>query len=784
MPRGARGRRFPGAPSPRAGYHSTMRHRRILRLPVAAAFAAVVAILLAPSAARATGPWTTFLRAYTYTDAVVDSASLWTSSLDAGLLRFDLETRTFESIVREPGGLASNAIGTLALDRSRRLWAGTRGQGLSYLAADRTRWNLLNEFDGLPSDTVNVIVADGDTLWIGTTTGLALWDGSQILGTLPDGVNPSPFASNNITGVVVMGDSLFVSTRGGVYLGRVSLGLRDWTPLASGLPTARIDYLASDGRDVFAYSTDPEWVVPYRLAGAAWVRQGGLGGVRAIDSDRGAIFVMTGAGLFRWDGAAYVAIPGAPASRAARDTWIEPAAAADGRLYGVNRDGFYEQADGGAWALARPPLPPGNNIINLGIEGDRVYVNTFAEGVGRYDGNAWKLWAPGPCRLPNCDPDTTFFNPVFSFALLIDKRGTKWFSTWGSTDKPEAPGAIERLRDESDPPQFTRVQSWGDGFVPVRHTFGVASTLDSNGGHWFGMDSAERENSAFSPIGIDYYDSNGVFVRNIGTSPTSLRTGRILALTTDRLGMVWVGTTGQGIQRVIWDGSLTSVPTFLTVNPDDRDDVRGIVAAGDTVWAQSTNDVRAYRRIGGGLIDRYPVPAGPSDLAGNPLEVARDGTIWAGTVNGIRVYRRDGSILTDFTAANSPLASDEVRAIRSDRATGVLWIGTAAGLHRYDPGYVPPVPPAVEKLQARVYPNPARLTALGIDLRILGNTAGYRGAIYDLSGRKVHAFAGAMNSALIWNGRDRSGHMVQPGIYFLHVEAGGRSAVLRIALLH
>ena len=763
-----------------------MPHTRALRFASSvAALAAAAAFLVVPSAARASGPWTTFLRAYTYTDAVADSASLWAATLEAGLLRFDRRTRTFESIVREPGGLASNALLALALDRSQRLWVGTRGKGLSYLSSDRTRWNLLNGFDGLPSDTVNVIVPEGDTLWIGTTTGLALWNGREIVGTLPDGVNPSPFASDNITGVVVMGDSLFVSTLSGVYLSRVSQSLVDWTLLVSGLPATRIDYLVGDGKDVFAYSTEAAWDAPYRLSGTTWVRQGGLFGMRSIDSDRGTIYAMTGAGIYRWDGATYVRIPGAPNSRVQPYLWIEPAVAPDGRLYGVNRDAFYEQADGGAvWTSSRPVQPPGNNIINLAIEGPRLYVNTFAEGIGRYDGTHWKLWAPGSCRLPNCIADTTFLNPVFAFAMLIDKHSTKWFSNWGGIDRPDAPGAIERMRDDTNPPQFTRVQAWDDGFVPVRHTFAVASTLDSSGGHWFGMDSAEREDPAYSPIGIDYYDSNGVFVRNIGASPTTLRTGRILALTTDRLGTVWVGTTGQGIQRVIWDGNPATTPVFLTVSPDDRDDVRGIVAAGDTVWAQSTNNVRSYRRSLASLIDEFPVPAGPSDIAGHSLEVAADGTVWAGTVNGVRVYRRDGSILTDFTAANSPLASDEVRAIRSDRATGVLWIGTTAGLHRYDPGYVPPAPPTVAKLEARIYPNPARLTALGIELRILGNTSDYHGSIYDLNGRIVHSFSGAANAAWIWNGRDRNGRLVQPGVYFLRVEAGGSSAVLRIALLH
>ena len=65
-----------------------------------------------------------------------------------------------------PGGLASNAVTSLAYDRSGRLWAGTAGMGVSRLSADGARWDLVNAFDGLPSDSVTVVRADGDTIWI------------------------------------------------------------------------------------------------------------------------------------------------------------------------------------------------------------------------------------------------------------------------------------------------------------------------------------------------------------------------------------------------------------------------------------------------------------------------------------------------------------------------------------------------------------------------------------------------------------------------------------------
>ena len=101
---------------------------------------------------------------------------------------------TFVSRTREPGGLASNRLTSLAMDRSRRLWIGTRGGGASFLRADRSTWGLVNAFDGLQSDTVTVLEANGDTIWIGTTRGIALWNGREIAGAFPDGVNPSPFA--------------------------------------------------------------------------------------------------------------------------------------------------------------------------------------------------------------------------------------------------------------------------------------------------------------------------------------------------------------------------------------------------------------------------------------------------------------------------------------------------------------------------------------------------------------------------------------------------------------
>ena len=229
---------------------------------------------LAPTAALAAGAWTTYLRAYEYRDLLPTSSEVWCATGEAGLLRFDRASGTFSAISREPGGLASNHLNALAYDRSGRLWAGTADAGVSRLSADGVTWGLVNDFDGLPSLDVTVLETFGDTLWIGTLGGLALWNGHEIAGALPDGANPSPFASNEITGIVQDGDSLWVSTAAGIYLGRISNNLTSWTAVNSGLLSTHVDAMASDGATIFALSGTQPFVL---VTGGQWNLAGGIG---------------------------------------------------------------------------------------------------------------------------------------------------------------------------------------------------------------------------------------------------------------------------------------------------------------------------------------------------------------------------------------------------------------------------------------------------------------------------------------------------------------------------
>src|SRR5262249_8158896 len=199
--------------------------------------------------------WSTYLHAFTCRDLLCLGDTVWMATGEAGLLRYVRSAGTWTPITREPNGIAGNTLNALALDRSGNLYAAVPGKGVSRLDRDG-RWSLINAFDGLPSDTALTLRAQGDTVWMGTTRGLALWNGTTIAGSIPHRGTISPFASNAINGIAITGDTMFVSTPPAVYLARLSQRLATWTAIPNGLPlNAEVFGIATDGRNLTAVAS-------------------------------------------------------------------------------------------------------------------------------------------------------------------------------------------------------------------------------------------------------------------------------------------------------------------------------------------------------------------------------------------------------------------------------------------------------------------------------------------------------------------------------------------------
>jgi hypothetical protein len=505
--------------------------------------------------------------------------------------------------------------------------------------------------------------------------------------------------------------------------------------------------------------------------------------VRRLRDDFGVILAtvvtdpLRPSGTFRWSASGWTLIPGSIATDNDDNILggIEPGADPDGLVFewGVQR--MFEQS-AGLFIQRTPPGPIGNDCRNVMVANGSMYALYYGEGVSRFRDGVWRNFPAGvACGLPACDPDTSFAGSTFPFGMLLDPAGVKWISIWD--------GPFVRFDDDQDPPRFRNIRfGSGDPSIDHQHSLVHAIAADStdagqsaqpNAGIWAGLDT----DNANVALGIDLYARDGTYVRNYDAE---LADPLIRALEVDRTNQMWVGYNARGLATFQVPPTLGGPITVAQIAGTERLKVFGIAAHRDSIWVLADDGLHRYDPS----LDAGPIVqiAGPPALLGvRPVAVANDGTVYVGTTAGLRIHRR-GERPVDFTPDNSPLADLEVRGIWIE-PSGVAWIGTASGLNRYDPNFVPPAPPRLAHLDVSLYPNPAWSTGIGFQLHVRGQATSYDGEIYDLTGRVVHRFHAGGNGVVMWNGFDGDGTRVGPGVYFVKVRGGGAEATSRVVVL-
>jgi len=767
-----------------------------------------LALVFVPASARAqgAGQWSTYLHMRTCNDLLVQPDTVWVATAEAGLLRWTRSTSTWSGITREPNGLAGNDVRAIAFDRSGNLFAAVPGKGVSRLGTDG-RWSLINSFDGLPSDTALVLRAQGDSVWIGTTRGLALWDGRTVAGSVPDLGTPSPFSNNNINGIALLGDTLVVSTPDSIYVSRQSQRLTTWTGITGAFPLLSLVVrgIASDGQTLMAVASGQNVSNPaqaifssfrWRAVNNTWkIETPGSGvaqSVRRLRDDHGLILATTLAGTHMRSpspDSTWTLLPASPVTDNLDATALEVSAlvlppsggatAPDTLVFASSGGRLLEPALP-VWTARTPPGPIGNNCRNLGFSNGTLYAGYDGEGFSRLRDGVWRNFPSGSsCVGPACD--TTFANVDFPAALLMDPLGTKWVSSWV--------GPVTLFDDEATPPVFRHLffASSNADSAHLHYTIhGAAadSTQGAQAGRWFGLDSDRIGADIGNPLGLDLYDASGNFIRNFDTTYPGIRNGLIRALACDRGNQMWVGfkgSPGAGVATFPVPEDLQAPIVLSDVPGTTLHDVFGIAAQGDSVWVLATDGLRRYRQATRSFVSRLDIAGPPALVSVHPIAVTPDGSVFVGTTGGVRMHRR-GQAPVDWTPDNSPLADLEVRAIYAE-PSGAVWIGTASGINRFDPDFVPPPEPTLPALHVTLYPNPAWLTGAGFRLRLTGAARAYQGEVLDLAGRLVHRFNVGGNGEVFWDGRDLDQRQVGAGVYFVRVRGGGAETTSRVVVL-
>ena len=380
--------------------------------------------------------------------------------------------------------------------------------------------------------------------------------------------------------------------------------------------------------------------------------------VRALAPDgRGGVWVGTEAGLAHVgaDGAVG-AVPGVPATAVEA---LHPAP--DGDLWVGTADGLLRRdAETGRVRLVRTAegrTPAVSAVAGRGRGG--VWVGTLGAG----------LFAADPAgRLVPVDVGPGLFAADVT-SVYEDAEGGVWVGTMGGgLRRVGLDGEVAVYTAALDDPASLASDEVTDLFEDRQGILWVA-TYD-------GLDRFDRARDTAAHI------------RHDDRRPTSLASNTVLSVLATSSGALYVGT-GRTLDRTTDGRTFAHLPvpasgvrngTQVTVLYQDR--------AG-TVWAGTRG--AGLLRVAGDELDPAPLTSPTGTPAVTALLETRDGRFWVGTAaRGLAVYDRDTGEAQFFQpgrgapgrgGAGTPGA--RIRSLAETEA-GVLWVGTEAGLCRFD----------------------------------------------------------------------------------------------------
>ena len=393
--------------------------------------------------------------------------------------------------------------------------------------------------------------------------------------------------------------------------------------------------------------------------------------------------------------------------------WVTAGGVDDTYTYKTATQGTYVLADG-QWDFINEntysPLKEFNvrdHYETLQHPDGRIFISTARGGLLEYDPMADEIqvWDRTTSIISGAVGDESHERIL---GMQLDENGDLWMTNF-LAQRP-----IVVYRSDGSWDSFTTSNS-----TTRLHTM----VLDDFGNLWMA--------DAASSNGIVVYNIESRRFRSIRETSEGLPSNRVISITKDREGAIWVGTDAG-----------------IAIFNCGQDPV------GDT----DCNGLRPRITQDGFLAFLL------RDQFSNTIAVDAANRKWIGTNNGVFVVSEDGTEqIEQYTTRNSPLISDGIIDIEIDDNSGQVYIGTEKGIMSIRGAAV--TGGRTHSAEALVYPNPVPPDYSGlIAIRGLAEESAVK--IVDTQGRLVFETR-SLGGQAVWDGRDFSGREVQSGVYYV-----------------
>ncbi len=755
---------------------------------LAAALGLLAHLAATGALATTSGTWTTHLYMNNVRRIAVAPEGVWCAT-NGGALFFDFSSSRFSSWNRGQDGPASDSLVDADVLANGQIAFATASAGVSVYQPATGIWFAYTALTWpLAGDEVRFVREDGPWRIIGSRGGVLVQENGQTRITCQYQVDPCALPSWDVTaGLWFQGHFWFGTATdgtGGAGIARLNYNLGSWGRIAT--PGDVVDLVVWDGM-VHCVTT----AGVYAWNGTSWVdRNAGLTGLSAQvrQLHAGSTRLLAAAwgadgGPFYWD---------APAERWER--------LAGKRLRGCCT--VAEGADGIIWAGA-----------SAGWSTSVPYLNEDEDGLWELVGETWVQHRHnGP-------------HPVADYrGLSLDDSGRIWAASagsfprgwrimsfaggdWAFYSNQNAPLSIGwgwhiRVLGQrmwlghcccTVPEGGCFLDDWsiGSNAAAVHDSLIniVASALDARGNLWFASNRENPEEYSEVVKGLFHYTVATDEWRHYDMARTG---GRLLSNAVAAVAVqgdtLWIGYASQGVHRVLLDAQgLPPVAdagawrSFAAGEGLAGNRIADIETRPGEVWIATDNGISLRE----GLVWRTfqssssPLPAGVI----NDLALTDDGAAWA-AVYGVGVTRISRSatgawsVFETFTPPD--LVSPFTRNVIRGPSGRDVWISTAQGLSHFVPT---PAAGADRAGQLDVYPNPFNPGCESAVTFVELPGRAREGVIVDVSGSVVARFAQVWQGEPFWDGRDRAGRRVAPGMYVVRASTPRGWLTGRIAVL-